>query len=417
MSRSGYVMALCVLLGAALLALGPSASAQGSMSAQARLQAEGTGISARRDAVSLDLALSQPVPYRVQLLADPPRLVVDLNTVAWGAVDLEELATAQGLRGVRHGHLPDGWARLVLDLGGPFALESSEQRISAESGAAQIALRLRRVTLEEFEASAADEARLVAQSAAALLHPQAPAVPVPAPEIRKPLVMLDPGHGGIDPGAEVEGIRESDLVLAFAQKLRETLLRRGVFDVAMTREADVFVSLDGRIRAARAAGADLFVSIHADTVPEGLASGAVMYLLGDEASDDSAAYLAERHDRADMLAGVDLHGTPDEIARVLMSVAWQDTKPRSRALAEALVEGIETVGLRLHRRPIQSGAFTVLRAVDMPSVLVELGFMSSPRDLANLQDPDWNRQMVEALADALEQWQQDDTALQRLRRR
>ena len=416
LSTTGRIMA-SLLLCAALLGLAVSVSAQTSMSAQARLLADGTSVSARSNTVSLDLALSQPVPYRVRLLADPPRLVLDLNTVSWGAVDLEGMAEAQGIAGLRKGHLPDGWARLVLDLGGAFALESSEQQIQTESGAARIALRLRRVTLEEFEQTAWDEARFVAQSTISLLHPDAPAMPTVSPASRKPLVMLDPGHGGIDPGAEQGGIREADLVLTFARKLREALLRRGVLDVAMTRDEDVFVSLDGRIRAARAARADLFISIHADALPEGLASGAVMYLLGDEASDDSAAYLAERHDRADMLAGVDLSGTTDEIARILMSVAWQDTKPRSRALAEALVEGIDAAGLRLHRRPIQSGAFTVLRAVDMPSVLVELGFMSNPRDLANLQDPSWTAQMVEALADALEHWHLQDQAIAPLRLR
>jgi N-acetylmuramoyl-L-alanine amidase len=100
-----------------------------------------------------------------------------------------------------------------------------------------------------------------------------------------------------------------------------------------------------------------------------------------------------------------------------MSVAWQDTAPRARALAESLVEGVGAAGLRLHRRPIQSGAFTVLRAVDMPSALVELGFMSSPRDLANLRDPDWTLRMAEALADSLELWHERDMALQGLRRR
>ena len=397
-----------------LALLAPVAGAQSGLGVQARLLTDGTVLRANPQGVALDLALSQPVPYRLRLLASPPRLVLDLNTVDWGATDLERMAAAQRLPGLRMGHLPDGWARLVVDLGGPFLLDSAEQRVNPETGQGLIALRLMRAELEDFEAAVADEEGLAAQRGDAFLHP-APA-PAPPPAPRKPLVMLDPGHGGFDSGAERDGVREADLVLAFARQLREILLRRGVFDVAMTRDADDFVSLDGRIRAARAANADLFVSLHADALPEGLASGAVMYLLGDTASDESAAYLAERHDRADMLAGVDLTGATDEIARVLMSVAWQDTKPRARALAEALVEGVEAAGLRLHRRPIQSGAFTVLRAVDMPSVLVELGFMSSPRDMANLRDPDWTLRMAEAVADALDRWQARDQAQAPLRR-
>ncbi len=403
---TGFMRLVFVL--ALLLALPVGALAQAG--AQARLDAADSVITTSRAAVSVDLALSQPVPYRVRMLAAPPRLVVDLNTVDWDGADL-----ARNGAPPRLGQLSDGWARMVLDLGGPYLPARAEQRIDPETGRARIELRLARVSLEEFEARAVDEDAFAARTDAALLHPDGPAPP--APPLRRPVVMLDPGHGGIDPGAERDGVRESDLVLKFARILREELLRRGVFDVAMTRDADVFVSLDGRIRAARAAGADLFVSLHADALPEGMASGTIVYLLGDEASDDSAAYLAERHDRADMLAGVDLAGNTDEIARVLMAVAWQDTAPRARALADALVHQVGEAGLRLHRRPIQSGTFTVLRAVDMPSVLIELGFMSNPSDLARLQDPDWHAEMAVVLADALEAWQEEDAALQGLRRR
>jgi N-acetylmuramoyl-L-alanine amidase len=319
---------------------------------------------------------------------------------------------------MRLGQLPDGWSRMVLDLGAPFQLTSAEQRVDAETGRALIALRLNQIAPEEFARIAQDEGRFAMLNGSEFLHPQASdTVQVGLVMPRKQVVMLDPGHGGIDPGAEREGIREADIVLAFARQLREVLLRRGVFDVAMTRDADEFVSLDGRIRAARAAHADLFLSLHADALPEGLATGTVIYVLSDDASDESAAYLAERHDRADMLAGVDLTGNTDEIARVLMSVAWQDTAPRARDLAEAMVEAVGAHGLRLHRRPIQSGAFTVLRAVDMPSALIELGFMSSPRDLQNLRDPKWTLRMAEALADALELWHERDVALQGLRKK
>ncbi len=410
--RTGLAAALVLVLALVSALWAQPGAAQGSLAAQARLLGDESAISASRTHLQVDLALSQPVPYRMRLLAAPPRLVVDLNTVDWGAGALA--GSGNGIKAQRLGHLPDGWARMVLDLAAPYLPETAEQKVDPATGQARIALRFRRVTLEEFETSAQSESALVAQTGAALLHPDKGAsAPAPA---RRPVVMLDPGHGGIDPGAERSGVREADLVLDFARILREVLLRRGVFDVALTREEDVFVSLDGRIRAARAARADLFVSLHADALPEGMASGTVVYTLGDEASDDSAAYLAERHDRADMLAGVDLAGNTDEIARVLMAVAWQDTAPRARALAEALVAGVGEAGLRLHRRPVQSGAFTVLRAVDMPSVLIELGFMSNPRDLAALRDPEWHSLMADALAAALEAWWQDDLALEGLRR-
>jgi len=296
--------------------------AQSSLGAQARLLGEGTALTASRDTIALRLALSQPVPFRVRMLPNPPRLVVDVNTLDWGAVDLgADLSRTAPVGAVRTGHLPDGWARMVVDLTAPFTVHRSEQRVNADTGQAVIQLDLRRVALEDFERLAQNEAEFAARTSPAFLHPDAAAVPALPATARKPLVMLDPGHGGIDPGAERGGVREADLVLDFARELREVLLRRGVFEVGMTRNADAFVSLDGRIRAARAAGADLLLSLHADALPEGIATGTVIYLLGDEASDDSAAYLAERHDRADLLAGVDLNRNTDEIARVLMSVA------------------------------------------------------------------------------------------------
>lgn len=389
-----------------LMAVG--AGAQTNLGALARMDVAQSAFSSTRSDLALEIALSQPVPYRLALLAAPPRLVLDANSI-----DMAGAETLLG-QGARMGSLPNGWSRLVLDMGGPFGLTSAEQRIDPATGQAVISVRLARRALEEFEAAAQSEAQFAARHGDALLHPlAAPIAPVARP---RPVIMLDPGHGGLDPGAEVGGVREADLVLSFARLLRDELVIRGHFDVAMTRDADEFVSLDGRIRAARAAQADLLVSLHADTVPEGIATGAAVYLLGDEASDDTAAYLAQRHDRADMLAGVDLTRNTDDIARVLMSVAWQDTAPRSQLLAQTLVEGVRAQGLRLHRRPIQSGAFTVLRSADMPSVLVELGFMSSPRDLANLQDRAWMARMARALADGLEDWLASDRALQDLRR-
>ena len=404
--RVGPVMAVLLAFWASAL------FADARYGAQARLLPDDSAITSSRNQLSVVLALSQPVPYRVRLLSTPPRLVIDLNTVDWGREPVSGSGPAVPTH--RQGYLADGWARMVLDLGAPYLQATTEQKIDPATGQAKIVLNLKRVALEEFEQQAQSEETLIARTSAALLHPESAGRP--AATVRRPVVMLDPGHGGIDPGAERDGVRESDIVLDFARILREVLLRRGIFDVAMTREQDVFVSLDGRIRAARAAQADLFLSLHADALPEGMASGTIVYTLSDEASDDSAAYLAQRHDRADMLAGVDLAGNTDEIARVLMSVAWQDTAPRAKSLAESLVTGVGEAGLRLHRRPVQSGAFTVLRAVDMPSVLIELGFMSNPRDLAALLDPDWHAQMAEVLADALEVWWQEDQALQALRR-
>jgi N-acetylmuramoyl-L-alanine amidase len=413
MTRQARAGILCSILLIWAVLLAQPLAAQ-SLGVHARLDAAASHLRSTAQEVSVELALSQPVPYRLQMLTSPPRAVLDMNTLDWSGAGALFDGPGAGVRSVRTGRLPDGWARLVLDLSGPYLPVVAEQMVDPVTGRAVIRLVFARSDLIEFESRAQTEAQVTARSSDALLHPQ----PAPAPvRTRRPVVMLDPGHGGIDPGAERDGVREADLVLTFARLLREELLRRGQVDVALSRDTDDFVSLDGRLRAARAAGADVFISIHADAVPEGLATGAVVYLLAEDASDEAAAYLAERHDRADLLAGVDLAHNTDEIARVLMSLTWQDTAPRAQALAQSLVDGIKAGGLRLHSRPIQGAAFNVLRAPDMPSVLIELGFMSSPRDLANLRDPKWRARMASAMVDGLEAWLLEDSALRSLLRR
>lgn len=394
---STLILALWVTLMTGTMAL-----AQGSV--QARLLIEDSSLSGDRDELYVRLALSQPVPYRLRFLAAPPRAVLEFNTINWRNMFWPEV---EGLRDLRTGHRGDGWARMVLDLAFPMVPQAVVQTVDPVSGRAVIEIKFRRAELETFEDITVDEAAFAQSYSDHLLHPETRLIdPQQRPDTLR--VLLDPGHGGVDPGAVRDGVTEAEIVLSFAKALQEELLRRDGFDVYLSREDDSFVSLDGRLRAARAVQAHVFLSIHADALPEGLASGAAVYTLSEGASDETAELLAERHDREDLLSGVDLSRNTDEIASVLMSVAWQDTKLRNTALAGALVEGIGAAGLRLHSRPVQSGAFSVLRAPDMPSALLELGFMSSPRDLARLQDPEWRAAMAGAVADALETWRARD---------
>ncbi|HHC30109.1 MAG TPA: N-acetylmuramoyl-L-alanine amidase, partial [Rhodobacterales bacterium] len=230
-------------------------------------------------------------------------------------------------------------------------------------------------------------------------------------------VVLDPGHGGIDPGAERGGVREKDLVLTFARELKEVLLRGGNVEVVLTRESDVFVPLETRVSIARRARADVFISLHADALAEGRAHGATVYTLADEASDEASAKLAERHDRADLLAGVDLSRTDDAVAMVLMDMARTETAPRSEALAADLVEGIYAATQSTYKTPRMQAGFSVLKAPDIPSVLIELGFLSSPSDRRKLVDPNWRRQAALGIRDALLYWAIQDAAMEtRLRK-
>ena len=367
----------------------------------ARLDPAESSIRDRVSGLDLVLTLSQPVPWRVRVLDQPPRLVVDFREVDW--TGLEDMAQASShVTGLRAGVFRPGWSRLVLDLKAPLAVESAGM---ATEGATRVSLRLGPTTAEAFAL------------AASLPEPPGWALPAPAaltpvpPRGEGPLVVvLDPGHGGIDPGAERAGLTEADLMLTFARELKELMLRDGGFAVTMTREADVFVPLETRIALAHQAGAQVFVSLHADAIAEGEAVGATVYTLAEEASDKASQTLAERHDRGDLLAGVDLSRQDDQVARVLMDMARAETQPRTERLAAALVASIKGAGLKMHRHPHQAAAFSVLKSADIPSVLIELGFLSSQSDLERLGDPAWREEMAQAILEGLKTWDEVESA-------
>lgn len=395
-----------VLLAVALCVLGLPALAQtagGGLGALARLLPEESGLEAGEDAVGLALALSQPVPFRVFTLADPARVVVDFREVAFGDWP-GGIALPEAIAAIEVGPARDpGWSRLVLRLSSPMAPETAAMRTDPATGRARIDLRLVPVSEAAFRAA-------VAPLPEAAPPPSALPRVTPSAQDGRIVVAIDPGHGGVDPGAVRGPHTEADLVLGFSRELRDALRRTGRVEVVLTREEDAFVPLPTRVTAARAAAADLFISVHADAVAEGRARGATVYTLSETASDAAAEALAEQHDRADLLQGIDLRGSDDVVAGVLMDLARLDTAPRSAALADALVTGIGQAGLRLHSRPRGEAGFTVLRAADMPSVLLEIGFMSDPDDLANILDADWRMRMQGALVQAILDWVDADTA-------
>ncbi|MGI8525208.1 MAG: N-acetylmuramoyl-L-alanine amidase family protein, partial [Pseudolabrys sp.] len=218
----------------------------------------------------------------------------------------------------------------------------------------------------------------------------------------RPLIVIDPGHGGIDAGTKAaSGEAEKAIVLEFAKTLRERIEKSGKYRVAMTRNDDTFVPLPERVRFARALKASLFISIHADYLPrsEGAAQGATVYTLSDNASDSEAARLAEAENKADVIAGVDLSSEPNDIADILIDLAQRETRTFSLQFAQTLVGELKTAA-RLHKHPMKSAGFMVLRAPDVPSVLVELGYVSTKEDLKELLSADWRSRTADAVARA-----------------
>ena len=387
-------LAVCAIVGAA--------GAQ-EFRALARLDLARSGIADAGAAVEITLGISQPIPFRVFLLDGPQRLVVDFSELDFGAASVATLGTSRAFTALEWGQASPGWTRLMAHLAAPMAVTEAWESTGA---APQIQVRLEPVSAEEFVASTG------APVATRWQLPEAAVVA--APRRRQtgeaPLVVaLDPGHGGIDPGAEAEGLAEAPLVLGFARELKEVLTRAGMRAV-LTRDEDTFVPLEARMSAARAAGADVFLSLHADALAEGEAAGATVYLLAADASDTASARLAERHDRGDLLAGVDLAGHDDEVAQVLMQMARAETQPRADGLAVALQAAILGSGLKMHKKPVQAAAFSVLKSPDIPSLLLELGFMSSTADRKRLADPVWRATMAEAISAALQAWAVVDAA-------
>ncbi|WP_284165428.1 N-acetylmuramoyl-L-alanine amidase [Frigidibacter sp. SD6-1] len=396
---------ITVLL-ACLFAIGATCVAAQTLSPLAELDLDRSVLTDEGQGVRIELSLSQPVPYRVLYLDNPLRLVVEFQEVNFDGHAAAGLGRSDRVADLHWGRFRPGWSRLVALVDIPLALDKS-QEVSGPDGTARILLIFRPTNSADYE-------RRVADSAATVRDETPAAQPAPHPLTRqrgdRPLrVTLDPGHGGIDPGAEAGKEREAHLVLGFALELAERLRRAGM-DVELTRTEDQFVPLEKRISIARAARADVFLSLHADALEEGTATGATIYKLDEKASEEAAERLAERHDRADILAGLDLSGQDDAVAGVLMDLARQETRPRADRLADALVSALKTAGLKTHRHPIQTADFSVLKSADIPSLLLELGFLSSAKDRARMADPAWRTAMQEAIVTALADWAVADAA-------
>ncbi len=394
-------LVLPLFLGLSLGAFLPAQAQDNGLSALARIIPERSSIIARGTTLTMELGLTQPVPFRSFLLDNPPRLVVDFREVDFSGMSPKALMGAPGLTDLRWGKFRPGWSRLVAELDQPMAITAARTRTI---GAPSVQLRL--VPVDQ----AAFDARKGATQSALWDLPQPANVP-PA-EARQhgegPLmIVLDPGHGGIDPGAEADGQSEAVLVMTFARELKERMTRAGM-QVLLTREEDVFVPLETRLTLARAARADLFLSIHADSLAEGNANGATVYTFATDKADDASELLAARHDRGDLLAGVDLHDHDDEVAGVLMDLARAETAPRAARLSVSLVAAIKGAGITMHRHPAQTGAFSVLKSPDFPAALLELGFLSSKDDRARLNDAEWRGRMADAIVAGIEAWARGD---------
>jgi N-acetylmuramoyl-L-alanine amidase len=345
------------------------------------------------------LDLTQKIDLAAFTLADPYRVVIDLPQVTF---KLPAKAGEKGrglVKAYRFGLVMAGGSRIVLDLTGPARVDKAFVLDPAAGQPARLVLDLSPTDRETFMRNSKMENH-------GLRHVAKVQTPAPISGDSRPLVVIDPGHGGIDTGTKgPHGETEKSIVLDFATALQDKLKATGRYRVAMTRSDDTFIPLAERVHFARSLKASLFISIHADYLPhsEGSAQGATVYTLSDKASDTEAARLAEAENRADVIAGVDLTREPNDVADILIDLAQRETKAFSFKFARTLTDELKTA-TRLHKHPLKSAGFMVLRAPDVPSVLVELGYVSTKEDLKALLSDSWRGRTAEAMTRAVDEF-------------
>lgn len=382
------------------------------------------------------LELEGKVDYRLFFLSNPERVVLDLPTLTWP--EGQDTAGAGLVKGWRYGQFGQG-TRLVLDLSSPAALETVLELPERDGRGPRLAIDLKASSPEDFRqligrswgqrgqqtlamASAPSSITdLTTAAEAADETPAAPPVltaatsggpalrPPPLPDVRRnfdprPLVVIDAGHGGVDPGAiGVTGVREKDITLSVARQLAARLEESGHYRVALTRSRDIFIPLQERVAIARRKSADLFISLHADSAESREAQGGTIYTLSERASDREAARLADSENRADQLAGLELVAGDDNLASMLTSMSYAASMNSSRDFS-ALLSSEMGRQLRMTERSQRSAGFAVLKAPDMPSVLIEMGYLSNRGEARLLAQPAHQRKIVAAVEQAVQKF-------------
>lgn len=376
-------------------------------SALARMDVAQSGATDGFRGVSLNVYLSQPVPYRVFTLDTPRRLILDFKEVDFRDADQQAFIQSDWIDGVRFGGLRPGWSRMILDLATPARVEEAGMSVNTVDGTAEIEIYLSSTSPEAFNQSAGlpDDPDWAFEIEDTSLQPFSENADSPL------VVVIDPGHGGIDPGAEHGGIHEADVMLALALELANALGRIEGVQPAVTRADDSFVPLQERMTLARGSQADLFISLHADALEGEQATGASVYTLTEEASDAASQRMAERHNHGDLLAGVDLSGQGDEVANVLQDLLRVETSAASERFADHLVQAMRDTGAVMNTRSRRKASLAVLNAADFPSILIEVGFLSNPDDRARLTTPQGRAPIVAAVTLAVGRWAIEEAAL------
>jgi N-acetylmuramoyl-L-alanine amidase len=343
--------------------------------------------------------LSSKTEFAIVSLTEPNRIAVDVRASEVQAQNLQPVA-GTGLLGSYSIEMagPDR-ARTVLTLNAPAQVQQAYVLDAFADQPARLVVDIIPATPDEFAANAArDLAVSQANQPPAVADASTQPGGSNVESVTRPLVVIDAGHGGRDNGAETPGgIKEKDITLAFAKKVQELLVNSGRFDVALTREDDTYLQLTERVALARANKADLFISIHADSFQQEDVRGASVYTRDENATDVLDRVLADGENKLDLVAGLASPEMADSVVNLLVDLMRREIRRQSYLAAQSLVHQLEP-SVALRPFPLRQAAFFVLQAPDVPSVLVELGFLSNTEDRANLLAGDWQTRTADALA-------------------
>ena len=359
----------------------------------------GVKISENNGRTALDAELSHAESFSVTATSNPDRVVIDFGPLTFDLPPGSGQKVAGMVKAWRYGMVDPGKNRIVLDLARPVLIEHSALVPSKGKKTAHLHIDLAETSSADFAAAASGSGE-PANNGALTIEPASAPAEVPH-ETRTKTIVIDAGHGGIDPGASsADHVREKDVVLAYALELQRQLLATGNFKVILTREDDRFLTLQQRVKVARDNSADLFIAVHADTVHDHSVRGTTIYTVSEKATDAVAEQLAEDENQADAIGGIDLGHQSPEVANVLINLAQRESRNQALVFAKTAVKSIHPL-TEMTGQPLRAAAFVVLKAPDVPSVLVELGYLSSPKDEALLVSQEWRVKMAGAMTEAI----------------
>ena len=363
-------------------------------------------LGAHLDKTRLVLDMTRETQFRVFYLADPYRLVLDLPKIDFEVKASGLKKAVGGVSGYRFGLFDNETSRIVIDLVSPMIIKKFFHLRSNVKGLTRLVIDLKTTSRSKFQKEANITIKNIRQkvSTSSSLKKKAPSLSTSMKLGNQKLIIIDPGHGGVDPGAIGHaGTYEKHVVLSAAKVFKQVIEKDPAYRVILTRTKDQFLRLRDRISRSKLSGADLFISIHADSITNNSVRGATIYTLSETASDKEAAQLAERENKADIISGVDLSDETEEVTNILIDLAQRETMNQAAKFAGILVPELLKV-IKTHKRPHKFAGFAVLKAPDVPSILLEMGYLSNVNDERLLRQDSFVRKIAKSVKIGLDKY-------------